>query len=157
MDERCLQTLGSMTYGIYVLTTHHEKKINGMIASWASQISYDPPLLMVAVHPNRYSHELIKQSGSFALHILSRDQKDFLKRFKGPNPEAKFASLQWVRGKTGCPILKQCLGYVECLVRENHSPGNHSLFIGEIVEAQLFSHKDPLSTLDYEGVYLGKV
>ena len=59
MDERWLQALGSMTYGIYVLTTHHEEKINGMIASWVSQISYDPPLVMVAVHPNRYSRQLI--------------------------------------------------------------------------------------------------
>jgi flavin reductase (DIM6/NTAB) family NADH-FMN oxidoreductase RutF len=157
MDERWLQALGGMTYGIYVLTTHHEEKINGMIASWVSQISYDPPLVMVAVHPNRYSHELIEQSGSFALHLLSRDQKDFLSRFKGRDPEAKFASIEWVPGKTGCPILKQCLAYLECVVRENYAPGNHSLFIGEIVEAQRFSHEDPLSTLDYEGVYVGKV
>jgi flavin reductase (DIM6/NTAB) family NADH-FMN oxidoreductase RutF len=157
MDERWLQALGSMTYGIYVLTTHHEEKINGMIASWVSQISYDPPLVMVAVHPNRYSHQLIRQGRSFALHLLSKSQKDFLSRFKGPDPEAKFASVEWAPGRTGCPILKECLGYLECLVRENYAPGNHSLFIGEIVEAQLFSHEDPLTTLDYEGVYVGRV
>lgn len=156
MDERWLQTLGRMTYGIYVLTTSHDDKINGMIASWVSQISYDPPLVMVAVHPNRYSHMLIQKSGRFALHLISRSQKDLLNRFKGPDPEAKFASIQWVRGKTGCPILRECLGYLECRVRENLTPGNHSLFIGEIVDAQLFSNEDPLTTLDYEGTYVGK-
>jgi flavin reductase (DIM6/NTAB) family NADH-FMN oxidoreductase RutF len=146
-----------MTYGIYVLTTHHGEEINGMIASWVSQISYDPPLLSVAVHPNRYSHHLIQKSGSFALHLLHRDQTDFLTRFKGPDPKAKFAATEWVRGKTGSPILKQCLGYVDCVLREHYAPGNHSLFIGEIVDGQLFSHEDPLSTLDYEGAYVGKV
>lgn len=128
-----------------------------MIASWVSQISYDPPLLSVAVHPNRYSHHLIQKSGSFALHLLHRDQTDFLTRFKGPDPKAKFAATEWVRGKTGSPILKQCLGYVDCVLREHYAPGNHSLFIGEIVDGQLFSHEDPLSTLDYEGAYVGKV
>lgn len=156
MDERWFQTLGSMTYGIYVLTTYHEEKINGMIASWVSQVSYDPALVMVAVHPNRYSHHFIQQSGSFALHLLARNQKDFLSRFKGPDPEAKFASIPWARGKTGCPILKECIGYLECAVRERYAPGNHSLFIGEIVDARIFSHEDPLTTLDYEGFYTGK-
>jgi len=157
MDERWLQALGRMTYGIYVLTTSHEEKINGMIASWVSQISYDPPLVMVAVHPNRYSHQLVRQSGHFALHLLSRSQKDFLGRFKGPDPEAKFASIPWERGKTGCPILKECLGYLECRVRETLTPGNHSVFIGDIVDAQIFSNEEPLTTLDYEGTYVGRV
>lgn len=157
MDERWFQALGSMTYGIYVLTTYHEEKINGMIASWVSQVSYDPALVMVAVHPNRYSHHFIQQSGSFALHLLARNQKDFLSSFKGPDPEAKFASIPWARGKTGCPILKECIGYLECAVRERYAPGNHSLFIGEIVDARIFSHEDPLTTLDYEGFYTGKI
>ncbi|MEJ2286300.1 MAG: flavin reductase, partial [Desulfobacterales bacterium] len=38
-----------MTYGIYVLTSCHQQEINGMIASWVSQVSYTPPLIMVAV------------------------------------------------------------------------------------------------------------
>ena len=156
MDERWSQALGSMTYGIYVLTTCHEEKINGMIASWVSQISYDPPLVMVAVHPNRYSHQFIQQTGSFALHILSRNQKDFLTRFKGPDPEAKFASISWERGKTGCPILKECIGYLECVARARYAPGNHSIFVGEIVNARILSNEDPLTTLDYEGFYTGK-
>jgi flavin reductase (DIM6/NTAB) family NADH-FMN oxidoreductase RutF len=155
MDERWMSTFGAMTYGIYVLTTFHEQSINGMIASWVSQVSYDPPLVMVAVHPNRYSHQLIGDSGCFALHILLRNQKDLLNRFKGIDPEAKFRSLQWSKGTTGCPILQDCLGYLECIVRDTHSPGNHTLFIGEVVDGQIFSHEDPLCTLDYEGIYTG--
>jgi flavin reductase (DIM6/NTAB) family NADH-FMN oxidoreductase RutF len=156
MHDRWLQALGSMTYGIYVLTTYHGETINGMIASWVSQVSYEPPLVMVAVHPNRLSHSLIEKSGSFGLHLLHRKQKDFLSRFKGPDPEAKFADLVWSKGKTGCPLLKDCLGYLECAVRAALQPGNHTLFIGEVLDAQLLSHEDPLTTLDYEGRYTGK-
>jgi flavin reductase (DIM6/NTAB) family NADH-FMN oxidoreductase RutF len=76
-----------------------------MIASWVSQISYDPPLITVAVHPNRYCHHLVRQSGCFALHSLARSQMDLLSHFKGPDPEAKFAAVQWESGTTGCPIL----------------------------------------------------
>jgi flavin reductase (DIM6/NTAB) family NADH-FMN oxidoreductase RutF len=156
MQEKWIPAVGTMTYGIYVLTTHHEEKINGMIASWVSQISYDPPLISVAVHPNRYSHHLIQQSGCFALHSLARIQMDFLSHFKGPDPEAKFATVQWKRGTTGCPILEDCMAWMECTVKATHKPGNHTLFIGEIVAARLISDAEPLTTQDYPGVYLGK-
>ena len=156
MNEKWLYTLGAMPYGIYVLTTCHDRNINGMIASWVSQVSYDPPMVMVAVHQNRYSLRLIQKSGSFALHLISRNQKELLNRFKGPDPGAKFTSIDWTKGKTGSPVLKQSLGYMECVVRDSYAPGNHTLFIGEVVDAQIFSHEDPMSTLDYEGVYTGK-
>ena len=155
MEGNHLEILGTMVYGIYVMTTHHEEEVNGMIASWVSQVSFDPPLVMAAVHPNRRSHGLIERSGSFALHLLSREQIDLINRFKGPDPAAKFASLHWSKGKTGCPILKDCLGYLDCAVRAEYRPGNHTLFVGEVMESRVFSHDVPLGTFNCEGFYIG--
>lgn len=156
MNDKLIANMRQMTYGIYVLTTRYESTINGMIASWVSQVSFEPPLIMVAVHPNRYSHDLIAQSGHFALHTLAREQKHLLSRFKGPDPAAKFSSLDWNDGVTGCPILVDCVGSLECRVIHRLAPGNHTLFIGEVVNARFNGEKVPLSTLDYEGCYLGK-
>jgi flavin reductase (DIM6/NTAB) family NADH-FMN oxidoreductase RutF len=156
MDEKLLNNLACMTYGIYVLTTRYEETINGMIASWVSQVSYEPPLIIVAVHPNRYSHDLMKRSGHFALHILAREQTDLLTRFKGPDPGSKFLSIAWQDGVTGCPILADCIGVLECRTQTTLAPGNHTLFIGKVVNAFCNGEKTPLCTLDYEGCYLGK-
>lgn len=156
MDEHWLKALGAMVHGIYVLTTSHEDEVNGMIASWVSQISFNPPLVAVAVHPHRYSHRLIEKSGAFALHAIARDQKDLLKLFKGPDPAGKFAPIGWSKGMTGSPLLKDCLAYVDCRVKMILNPGNHTLFIGEVVDGRLVSRGVPLSTLDYEGVYTGE-
>ena len=156
MKEEWIQALGTMTYGIYVLTTRLEDTVNGMIASWVSQVSYDPPLIMVAVHSNRYSHELLAQSGHFALHILAREQKDLLVRFKGPVAREKFESIAWEYGVSGCPILSDCIGCMECRITQSLAPGNHTLFVGEVVNAVFNAEKTPLCTMDYEGCYLGK-
>ena len=156
MKNEWIQALGNMTYGIYVLTSFYKEEINGMIASWVSHVSYDPLLIMVAVHPDRYSHTLITTSGCFALHVLSTDQSNLLGRFKGPAPGAKFSSIQWQPGLTGCPLLNDCLAYFECRVTAKYTPGNHTLFLGEVLEARLVAEGDALSTLDYDGVYLGK-
>lgn len=156
MEKEWLSTFGKMTYGIYVLTTGFEGKRNGMIASWVSQVSYDPPLIMVAVHPNRYSHEMIRQSGCFALHVLGKDRKDFLKRFKGPEPMAKFADIEWETGKTGAPLIRECIAWFECEIVSLLDPGNHTLFIGKVVAAKTVSENAGMSTADYDGAYIGK-
>ena len=156
MNEAYLKVLGKMTYGIYVLTSSADQVINGMIASWVSQVSIDPLLLMAAIHSNRYTHDLVDNNGCFALNIISKNQKEYLQRFKGPDPKLKFSSVQWKKGITGTPILTECIGYMECKVKETYAPGNHTLFIGEVVDLKFISDEAPLSTSDYEGIYTGK-
>lgn len=156
MQDALLNTMHHLTYGIYILTTRSDETINGMIASWVSQVSFEPPLFMAAVHPNRYSHNLIIKSGVFALHLMAQDQKDLLARFKGPDARKKFDDMIWHDGKTGCPILADCMGVVECQVVQTLSPGNHTLFIGKAVHAVFTEPRPVLSTLDYVGSYLGK-
>ncbi|MEE4113561.1 MAG: flavin reductase family protein [Desulfobacteraceae bacterium] len=156
MNEELRNYLARMTYGIYVLTARYGETINGMIASWVSQVSYAPPLIMVAVHPDRYSHDLLQKSGHFALNILAREQKHLLTRFKGPDPRSKFDALAWHDGVNGCPILDDCIGSAVCRIQQTLKPGNHALFIGQVVEAVFNGPKRPLCTLDYEGSYSGK-
>ncbi|MFO7716436.1 flavin reductase family protein [Desulfosarcina sp.] len=156
MNEDLQKNMAHMTYGIYLLTTRHEGIVNGMIASWVSQISYEPPLIMVAVHPNRYTHVLLAQSGCFALHILADGQTHLVARFKGPDPAVKFESLSWSDGVTGCPILADCIGCMECRIMQTLEPGNHTLFVGEVVRSVFNAQNRPLCTLDYHGCYLGK-
>ena len=156
MKEVLQQIIGKMPTGIYILTVSHKAEHNGMIISWVSPISYQPPMIMVAIHPNRYSHHLVKESGHFALHILAQGQSDIIDNFKQSDPEAKFKSIRWYEGKTGCPVLSDCAAYMECEVTESITPGNHTLFLGEIRQAQVFSNQTPMSTLDYSGIYLGK-
>lgn len=157
MLEEWEKIIDRMTYGIYLLTCAHGEEVNGMIASWVSQISYDPPLISVSVHPDRYSHRLIERSGRFALHVLAKSQKSFLQRFKGPDRRKKFDSIAWRKGVTGSPILSDCPAWLECDVRTRLQPGNHSLFIAEAVAARVQDPQaEPLTTRDYDGVYLGK-
>lgn len=156
MRKDWMEACGLMVHGIYVLTASHGDEVNGMIASWVSQVSFEPPLIAVAVHPNRYSHRLVELSGAFALHVIDREQKSYLKLFKGTDPAGKFASVRWSRGITKAPLLTDCLAYVECRVNVTYKPGNHTLFIGEVVDGRVVSGGTPLSTLDYEGVYTGE-
>ncbi len=83
-------------------------------------------------------------------------QADFLSRFKGADVSAKFTGINWTPGKTGSPILSDCLAYLECELKTHYRPGNHTLFIGEVIAADVFAHQKPFTTREYDGVYLGK-
>ena len=105
----------SLVHGVYVVTTRCGDRVNGMIASWVSQVSLSPLLLMVSIAPARYSHDLIKESRVFAINVLTSDQVDLGKRFgfQSGRRVDKFAGLDYLTAKTGSPILPQAQAYFD--------------------------------------------
>ena len=157
MKTEWIKTFKAMTYGIYAMTAAHEERVDAMIASWISQVSYDPPLIGVAVHPNRFSHELIENGGAFAIHVLKKSQKHLVRQFMGTDSDAKLRGVDWRPGKTGCPILNDCVACFECELKERIQPGNHTLFFGVVIDAMTVSDEAVLTTWDYQGQYIGKI
>jgi flavin reductase (DIM6/NTAB) family NADH-FMN oxidoreductase RutF len=52
--------------------------------------------------------------------------------------------------------LEDCIAYFEGKVVERFSPGNHTLFFAEVVDARVIARDQQLSSQDYDGVYLGR-
>ena len=129
----------ALVHGVYVVTTLLADVVNGMTASWVSQVSLKPLLVMVSIAPSRYSHDLIKKSGVFAVNVLDRDQADLGKRFgfKSGRQVDKFAGLEWTTGTTGAPILPQAYACLELKLKETFPAGDHTLFVGEVVAAKV--------------------
>jgi len=125
-----------------------------MVASWVSQVSYSPPLVLSAVRHNRAMNSIIPAAGLFGLNILQDHQMDLLPNIKSSPPQE---SPDWMDGRTssGIPLLKDALAYLELKLEESHTPGDHTLFIGKILDGRVLQYGDPLTTLDYPGVYLG--
>jgi flavin reductase (DIM6/NTAB) family NADH-FMN oxidoreductase RutF len=125
--------------GVYVVTTRLGDKVNGMTAAWVSQVSLNPLLVMVSIAPSRYSHTLIKESGIFAINVLSREQVDLAKRFgyKSGRKIDKFAGLDYLTASSGAPILPQAYAFLDLKLVHTFTAGDHSLFVGEVLEAKI--------------------
>ena len=150
------RALKKLTTGIYIVTTKQESQINGMVASWVSQVSFSPPLVMVAVEKERYSHQMITAGKVFAINILSTQQKKEVPLFKGTHkPEEKFFNTPYTTKNTGAPIINDAIAYLDCVLRGQFAPGDHTLFIGEVIEGDVLKDGDPLSSHDLEHVYGG--
>ncbi len=128
-----------LVHGVYVVTTKAGERVNGMTAAWVSQVSLKPLLVLVSIAPPRYSHNLIKESGVFAINVLSGDQIDLGKRFgyQSGRKVDKFAGLDYLTAATGAPILPQAFAYFDLRVVDTFPAGDHTLFVGEVLEAKI--------------------
>jgi flavin reductase (DIM6/NTAB) family NADH-FMN oxidoreductase RutF len=129
----------ALVHGVYVVTTRVGEKINGMTAAWVSQVSLKPLLVMVSIAPPRYTHTLIQKSGVFAVNVLDSDQVELAKRFgyKSGRQIDKFAGLNYTTAGSGSPILPQAYAYLDLKLAHTFAAGDHTLFVGEVVEAQI--------------------
>lgn len=132
--------------GVAVVTSKRETDINGLSVAWMTQVSDSPPLVMVCVGKEKYTHELIDDSGVFAINILSERQKDVAKLFglQSGRTINKFNEIDYDLKKSGAPILKDCLAYVDCTVHKSIDVGDTTLFVGEILEAAINNGEKPL-------------
>ena len=154
----CDHALKKLTTGIYIVTAKQGLEINGMVASWLSQVSFVPPLIMVAIKHERYSHAMIEQGKVFAVNILSTEQHELIPTFTGHNkPAEKFLHTSHEPRNTGAPVIKDALAYLDCKLIEQFTPGDHTLFIGEVVDGAVMNEGVPLSSSDLEHFYGGLI
>ncbi|MBW2061328.1 MAG: flavin reductase [Deltaproteobacteria bacterium] len=156
MNEETKKALSSVTTGLYILTTGTLAEPHGMIVSWASQVGFDPALVMVAVRQNRFLHDLIPRFGCFGLNVLPPGLEDFLPFFKKASPEEKFRRLDLFTAVTGAPLVRQALACLDCRLAETIRPGDHTLFLGRVEEGRQLGEGSPMTSLDYGHVYLGQ-
>jgi flavin reductase (DIM6/NTAB) family NADH-FMN oxidoreductase RutF len=131
---------------IAIVTARCAGNASGFVASWISQVSFVPPLIMVAVNPLHYTYELIVNSNAFAVNILRTDQAELVEVFgksSGRKVE-KFASTEYDLGSTGSPILKDCLAFVDCNVMWTREAGDHVLVVGSVAGAAINSDGETL-------------
>ena len=122
--------------GVYVITVRHQDKINGMTAAWVGQVSFRPRMLAVAIAPERYTYELLKESGIFAINVLGEGQVELAKHFgfKSGRETDKFAGIEYQTALKGSPVLKEAIAYFECQVSCTCETGDHVIFAGEVVD-----------------------
>ena len=138
MDPNTKKTaLRMIPYGLYVLTAAHGDKVAAATVNWVTQASFEPPLVAVGVKTDSHTHALIKESKAFALNVLGKGQQALAYTFFKPaERQGQTISGEAFRsGATGAPILASTPAFVECTLEATVEKGDHSVFVGKVVEA----------------------
>jgi flavin reductase (DIM6/NTAB) family NADH-FMN oxidoreductase RutF len=139
MDKDIKKTaLRMIPYGLYVLTAEgKDGKIAASTVNWVTQTAFEPPLVVVGVKADSGAHSIIKESGTFALNILGKDQKgQAFTFFKSLEREGNtIGGEPFRKGSLGAPILEKTPAFVECQLVDTIEKGDHSIFVGEVKDA----------------------
>lgn len=138
MDPNAKKTaLRMIPYGLYVLTGRAGDEIAAATVNWVTQVSFAPPLVAVGVKADSHAHAIIKESKAFALNVLGKGQQQVAFAFFKPAEAAggKISGESYRDGVTGSPILASTPAYVECKLIDTVERGDHSVFVGEVVDA----------------------
>jgi len=150
---RFRQIIGHFATGVTVITTAHDGWLHGMTANAITSVSLDPLLLLICVDHAAHAHDQLTKAGVFAVNVLSEEQEDLSRLFANTQEpeENSLRGAAYHFGMHGAPVLDTCLAYLECEVVDRCEGGDHTIFIGSVLEGEMEEEAAPL--IFYRGGY----
>ena len=138
--------LRKIPHGLFICGVREGDEINGFTASWVTQGSFTPPLVVMSVRADGSSNEIIQRTRKFSLNVLRSDQKELAAVFFKPQKGlgGRFESTSYRFGDLGLPIIDDCIGAVECELVGEVVNGDHTVYVAEVKSAELIQDADSL-------------
>ena len=133
--------------GVTVITAYTpDNELVGMTASAFISVSLNPPLILESVAKNARMHEVLMQQDIYAVSILSDQQANVSNHFAGWSTEGfepELCSLY------GVPVIKESVARLVCKIVNRVDAGDHTLFLGEVISAEIDEESDSKTPLVY--------
>jgi flavin reductase (DIM6/NTAB) family NADH-FMN oxidoreductase RutF len=144
---------GNFAESVAMITAKLGDKENAMPATWCIPVSFKPPLVAVNISPERFTHDMVKESKKFGVCLLAEDQVELSRKLgseSGRNKD-KLKGLDIFYGDLEVPLIEGCTACMECSVNDEVKEGDHTVFTGEVKNLYT-TNKKPL--LLFRGEYL---
>jgi cob(II)yrinic acid a,c-diamide reductase len=132
---------------VTLIATGKKGSRTGMPATAVCSLTDTPPTLLICINESASSHDVIAETGSFSVNLLSPHHADLVGIFMGKTGlagEDRFDDALWHTLKTGAPILRDALSTFDCEVVDTKRVSTHTIYIGEVRDGQAEEEADPL-------------
>jgi flavin reductase (DIM6/NTAB) family NADH-FMN oxidoreductase RutF len=154
-----LTALHKLSYGLYVVGSRKGDRRNAQIANTVFQVASEPPTVAVSINKNNLTHEFIKESRIFTASVLGNATPlSFIGRFgfKSGRDIDKLDGINYKKGETQAPVvLDNAVAYLEVRVTKEVDVGTHTVFIGELVAADVLTEEECMTYEYYHQVKRG--
>jgi flavin reductase (DIM6/NTAB) family NADH-FMN oxidoreductase RutF len=149
--------VGQIPSGLFIVCAQRDGAIDGYLASFVQQVSFDPLLLCLAVRPGRPAYDLIKEGMAFSINVVGDHDRSFLRHFWGGydptvNP---FAEIPHRVEDSGTVTLTGAKAVIEARLVDSVQPGDHEVLFVEVLGSRILQEEaKPMvhirkSALDY--------
>ncbi len=163
------RVMDQMPYGLYIIGSKESEgdKVNGMMADWVMQVSFNPRLIAVAFERDAHTLGNIRRAPHFTVNFLSADAdsmelaRPFAQPYSGKkvegrgDPEAakkhyKLEGLAYELSEHGCPVLEGAMAWLQCEAEQFTEIGDHVLAVGRVLDGRVEREAEPM-TSSYTG------
>jgi 3-hydroxy-9,10-secoandrosta-1,3,5(10)-triene-9,17-dione monooxygenase reductase component len=142
--------LGHFATGVTVITALDGEEPVGMACNSFTSVSLEPPLVLFCAAASSSTWPRIQRAGKWAANFLDEDGEEVCRVFAQKGAD-RFAHINYSIGRSGAPILRDSLAFVDCETIEEHDAGDHTIVIGKVLELGYASDSKPL--IFYRGGY----
>ena len=158
-DQIRSEILKTIPYGFYITgVIGTDGEANGFTTCWVSQVSFEPQQVILAVNKAQHTHDLVESGGVFSLNFLDTSQEELARKFTQAlaNENGTVAGSRYTPGGvTGAPLFDEAFAHLECRVVGSMEAGDHTVYLGEVIAANLERPADILTDLDTPMEYGG--
>ena len=162
-SEAKKDVLRSLVYGVYVLGVQDANAPRGghlTTVSWVMQVSFEPPMISVALHRESHAVALVLQHRTFSLGILPASARAVASKLGRSSTDVRdksesIALLDHVRGPSSSPMLEAATGWLECEVDAHLETGDHMLLAARVVDASVIGSGATLTLAETGWRYSG--
>ncbi len=134
---------------VMVISCAHEDVRYAMSATAVSELSLDPPTMLICVNRSAALYVPLSSGADFAINMLNANQEHIARNCGGAiKGEARFDEGDWQYSDFGPPILADAQAYFVCRQEQRIDHGTHSVFIGEVIAAKAAEDINPLVYVD---------
>jgi flavin reductase (DIM6/NTAB) family NADH-FMN oxidoreductase RutF len=138
-DDPIKDVLRMMPYGFYVVTSRSGDDVNVMVATWISQVSFEPRMVALALQKDCYTHDVVEQGRVFAINFFRTEDQEIVKSFsksRARDPEKVEDANYSEAPVTGCPVIEGAAAYLENnVIAILDVGGDHDIVVGKVVGA----------------------
>ncbi|MBI5249599.1 MAG: flavin reductase [Desulfomonile tiedjei] len=149
-----------LSYGLYIVTSHLDGRLNGQIVNTVLQVTSEPPRVAVIINKNNLTHDLISGSKVFGASVLDTSTPMTfigLFGFKSGRDVDKLSQVNFFTGETGAPlVIENSLSVLEARVIDEVDVGTHTLFVGDVITGDILKNGEPLTYAYYHTHLKGK-
>jgi flavin reductase (DIM6/NTAB) family NADH-FMN oxidoreductase RutF len=149
LAEQTRYALRRLAKAVVVITCAHEGERYAMAATAVSELSMDPPSMLVCVNQSASLHRPLSAGAGFCINILHHEQEPIARACGGQvKGEERFSLGSWEKAALDIPVLAGAQASIVCTNETAIPYGTHGIFIGRVVEVRAHGDVEPLVYVD---------
>ena len=131
------QGVGHIPSGLFIIAVKGDKQIDGYLASWVQQVSFNPLLVSFAINSDRPGYDEIVSGKTFSINVVGDHDTQYMRHFWSGYDESPFSQINHELWESGAVAIKAAKSVIECEFVSKSKPGDHEIVIARVISSKV--------------------